>query len=213
MDLEELGDRLEVGVVRAVGERQLEVEVLALGTVEPVLFVRVAPVLERVADDVARALVEPEAELQEAVEAVGPCGVEVDPRLLVGDPVRVLAALEVHFVPGQLREREAVGRVEREAPVLVEAHDGGPRGGGGAGPGDDLARRLRHRRLGEVTAEDPVLVRADGGRFEPHRVGELGADDADDRHHEEDDDQREAALGRHWVPTCRETVSGGSVWA
>src|SRR5213078_948410 len=136
--------------------------------------------------------------------AVG-SGVDVDPRLLVGDPVRVLAASELDLVPGQLRQRELVGGVERHQPVLVE---------GDVGPAaDDLAHRLRHRRLGQVTAENPVLVRADGGRLEPHRVGELGADDAHDRHHEEDDDQREPALAGHGAPTCRETVSGGSVWA
>ena len=87
MDLQELGDGLEVGVVRAVGQRELQVEVLALGAVEPVLLVRVAPVQEGVADDVSVALVEPEAEVQEAVDAVGGRGVEVDPCLLVGEPV------------------------------------------------------------------------------------------------------------------------------
>src|SRR2546426_9456840 len=47
-------------------------------------------------------------------------------------------------------------------------------------------------------------------RLEPHRVGELGAHDAHDRHHEEDDDQREPALGPHSALTRSETVSGGS---
>src|SRR2546426_9020455 len=60
----------------------------------------------RVADDVAHALVQTEAELQEAIDTVGGGGVEVDPCLLVGDPVRVLAALEVHLLPGQLRQRD-----------------------------------------------------------------------------------------------------------
>src|SRR2546426_11528332 len=79
----------------------------------------------RVADDVAHALVQTEAELQEAIDTVGGGGVEVDPCLLVGDPVRVLAALEVHLLPGQLRQRKPVEGVEGEQPVLVAGAVGG----------------------------------------------------------------------------------------
>ena len=207
---------LEVRVVRAIRHRELQIVVVALGAVEPVLLVRVAPVLDRVDDRVADALVEPQGQ-QEPVDAIGRRGVDVEAGLLVGDAIRVLTGAQLGLLALEPRQRAPVGGVEREQAVVVFDHE--------RGVGHDLADRLLEGRLGQVAADDPVLVGADRRGLEPHRVRELGADDRDQRQDQQDDQQREPALAgpcpsarvdaptpaHGSEPARSDTVMGGSV--
>ena len=149
------------------------------------LLVGVAPVLERVDDDVAVLLFDPERQ-QETIDAIGRRGVEVEPGFLVGDAIRILAADELGLRAAEPRQRTPVGGVEGEEAVVLLDDEGGV--------GDDLANRLLEPGLGEMIADDSVLVRAHGRGLEPHRVRELGADDGHQRHHQQHDQQREPAF-------------------
>src|SRR3989442_2447338 len=206
LDLQQLGDRVEVAVLGAVGQRQLEVVVFALRAVDAIVVVGIAPVLKAVADGVALGLVETERQ-EQPVHAVGGGGVEVEARLLVGGPVGELADAQRHVGPRPALELLAVAGVEGQVAVLGQDRVGDV--------ARDLPNGLLDGRLGEVGGGQRVLVGAHGGGLEPHRVGELGAQHADHGQHEEHGDEGEAAPAAHrTAPVVRSvTVMGGSVCA
>ena len=182
VDLEQLPDVLERAVAGPIRHGQPEIGVLALGAVQSVFLVGVPPVLERVADRVAHLLVEPELG-QEPIDAVGPREVEIDPRFLVGDAVGELARTERNGGARQARETVEPGPVEGEGLVVRGADDRRLR--------EDLADRLLDARLGQVQGDDAVPVGPHHRGLEPHGVGELGADDAEQGQHEQHREERE----------------------
>ena len=211
LDLEQLVGVLEVPVARAVGNRQLEVVVLALGAIGPRGVVRVPPVLDRVDDRVALDLLH-----ADRGRGAAACGrrhprIDVQPPLLVADAIGEGARAERH--PRALERRQPLersaarrDREERDLAILVQPVD--------VGVTQDLPDRLLDPRLRQVAREHAVAVGADHARLEAHREGELGDQDRQKRHHEDDGEQREAALvarrsqGAHGAVTRMETLTG-----
>src|SRR5262249_31148255 len=98
-------------------------------------------------------------------------------------------------------------RVERHLTVFVDGVHVRVR--------QDLADRLLHAGLGQVAAKHAVAVRPHHARLEPHREGELGDHDRQERQHEDDREQGESALVAgmaahlHGAFTRMDTSTGG----
>ena len=204
-DLEQLGRVLEGAVSRPVGHRQLEVVVLALCAVDPVEIVGVLPVLERVIDDVARLLVEPDGR-QETVHAIRCRRIEIDPGLLVSDPVRELAGAEGDALARQLGETDGKCRARRRAQEDERAVHVGRLHVAWA---QNLPDALLDGRLGQMGGHHAIPVGADHGGLEAHGHRELGNDDAKERQHEHHGQEGKAAIIAHGVVTGSEIRSGG----
>ena len=179
LDLEQLVHAVEVRVLRAIREGQAHV-VVALRPVQPVLLVRVPPVLDRVDDHVARRLLD--AELQEEpVQNVARRAIQVDPSGLVREPVREASRAEGDVEalgdPGGPKPRPA----EDEGAARVQLV--------GQSLREDLGHRALVRGLGEPgLAERETEVRRGDG-LETHGLGEFPDDHEEQREQQEHHDQ------------------------
>ncbi len=149
------------------------------------LLVRIAPVLDGVDDHVPVGLLDVEL-LQEPVQTVPAEPVEVDPRGLVGDPVRQAPRTDRH-VEALRRGRGADARSpEHEHALEIELMV--------QGLGQDLGEGALVRGLGEPGLRDAGAEVGGRHRLQSHRLGELGDDREQEAEEEQDHDERDAPL-------------------